>query len=127
MKTNRNEVDRNNKLIAEFMNAELTKYNRYKFSFGTVYEINELLYHSSWDWLMPVVEKIESIPFNLKSVIEFCKVYISCHNEIGNSFPYCQIWVNEDKQFSIEDRPTKIEAVWFAIIEFIKWYNKNGK
>jgi len=38
----------NNKLIAEFMNyADL----------GTEGDFSYLKYHSSWDWLMPVVQK----------------------------------------------------------------------
>jgi len=60
-----------NKLIAEFMGLELeetldglfvyarkeqspVKLNDIKTEF---YEIHELLYHTSWDWLMPVIQK----------------------------------------------------------------------
>jgi len=43
----------NNKLIAEFMGYEV----------HPVYEDerHDLQYHTSWDWLMPVVEKIEQV------------------------------------------------------------------
>jgi hypothetical protein len=67
-----------------------------------------LIYHSSWDWLMPVVEKIEAMrgthllmkPFGCE-ILMFGKSLI---NEVGN---------------------TKIEAAWLAVVEFIKWYNQS--
>ena len=40
---------KNNKLIAEFMDLRSTGMSIYKES--------EYKYHSSWDWLMPVVQK----------------------------------------------------------------------
>jgi hypothetical protein len=52
-----------NKLIAEFMNVHEIMhdgYSEYDFDDNTldVVHENNLKYHSSWDWLMPVVEKI---------------------------------------------------------------------
>ena len=54
-----------NKLIAEFMelkyrwveypNRQLSRWEVDRGSYWTVIE-----YHSSWDWLMPIVEKIET-------------------------------------------------------------------
>ena len=78
-----------------------------------------LEYHSSWDWLMPVVENIEAMGY---------VVYIGNHD--------CKIW---DKEvFSpFNERPLidgwyanyvdskKITTVWNAVVEFIKWYNQN--
>tara|TARA_R110002167_G_scaffold3430_1_gene16735 strand:- start:924 stop:1217 length:294 start_codon:yes stop_codon:yes gene_type:complete len=52
---------KNNKLIAEFMGCE-NPFNEihdgtlYKVEQG-VFEDYELKYHTSWDWLMPVVQK----------------------------------------------------------------------
>ena len=53
----------NNKLIAEFMGCthpfnDIHDATLYKVEQGT-FELDELEYHTSWDWLMPVVEKIE--------------------------------------------------------------------
>ena len=92
------------------------------------YKLGYLKYHESWDELIPIIEKIESIPFNLHSVTELCKVYISKNNEINDQFYYCQIWINEDTQFSVEDKSySKIESVWFVVVEFIKWYTEHSK
>ena len=52
----------NNKLIAEFMGMEHC-YRPYGDGFmevkenGSCIELEDLQYHSSWDWLMPVVQK----------------------------------------------------------------------
>ncbi len=62
-------MENNNKLIAEFMgftqeknigwydNDMLMSQNVYDSQDGNCFD--ELLFHTSWDWLMPVVEKIE--------------------------------------------------------------------
>lgn len=61
----------NNKLIAEFMELELEETLEGLFVYARkeqspiklndirteFYEVHELQYHISWDWLMPVVEK----------------------------------------------------------------------
>jgi hypothetical protein len=91
-------VEEGNKLIAEFMDRNKAFDPRDK-----IYQ-----YHSSWDWLMPVVEKIEAMrgthllmkPFGCE-ILMFGKSLI---NEVGN---------------------TKIEAAWLAVVEFIKWYNQS--
>ncbi len=48
-------IEENNKLIAEFMNVDHVDIDQAYEDYG------ELKYHTSWDWLMPVVEKIESL------------------------------------------------------------------
>ena len=66
---------------------------------------DELLFDKSWDWLMPVVDKIEnetSTTFN----IENDNVHIS-----------------GDFKLSIFEH-SKIESVYKAVVEFIKYYNK---
>jgi hypothetical protein len=52
----------NNKLIAEFMGMQHTDIGWYDNEETLQLQNNtfdELKYHTSWDWLMPVVEKIE--------------------------------------------------------------------
>ncbi len=46
MKRYRTDFKENNKFIAKFMDVELTGIGKY---------------HESWDWLMPVIEKIDDL------------------------------------------------------------------
>jgi hypothetical protein len=103
-----------NKLIAIFMAA---KYNErldlvYLEGKPSMYSINELKYHTSWDWLMPVVEKIEGIGDYHVSIGMF-----SCYVSEG---VFIDEWVHIES-----DSDSKIKAVWLAVIEFIKWHNQN--
>lgn len=116
----------NNKIIAEFLELEykiLPVYLNDKFLgrkkiyytpfkrniknkvFTPTFSENNLKFHSDWNWLMTVVEKIESLENNLK-------------NETREEFTQFQ------KVLSLPVY-TKIEVVYTACIEFIKWYNKN--
>jgi len=77
-------------------------------------------FHSSWDWLMPVVEKIEKLGYYTK--ISGCASGI-CHycwfNEGGDEHKPYQIIIG----YNGENQESKIYVVWRACIEFIKWYN----
>ena len=58
-------MEQNNKLIAEFMGCtnpfnEVTDATLYHVSHG-IFELSDLRYDVSWDWLMPVIEKIQDI------------------------------------------------------------------
>lgn len=91
-----------NQLIANFIGI-LTDGDRTSKHFGS----KLLQYHSSWDWLMPVVEKIEAIEDSDNYEVDI----------FGNC---CQIGISEN---AIGE--TKIEATWNAVILFIQWYNQN--
>jgi predicted HTH transcriptional regulator len=104
----------NNRLIAEFMgyNEEIVNGEIY-FTLPDMLESlsdEELQYHSDWNWLMEVVEKIENYNeyTNVLFTPQGCE--INCYIENGFLFS--------------NDCNTKIEAVYNACIEFIKWYNK---
>lgn len=91
-----------NKLIAKFMgyfNWEDKEYGKY---------------NSSWDWLMPVVEKIEDLEFD-----EFKPVAVSIE------CLECEIkdYRKGALHFAYFEGKTKIESVWQAVIQFIQWYN----
>lgn len=107
----------NNKLIVEFLGLinepyYLPQHKTIEFKYGEYIEwehfnANELKFHSDWNWLMEVVEKIESI--------KGTQIFIN-----GIS---CEIMFKGrviSKHFN-----TKIEAVYNACVEFIKWYNEN--
>ena len=92
-------------------------------------QITDLKFHSSWDWLMPVVEKIENLEFGKWYVhIQGNTVDIEDGNEgIG-------LWDfhinNEDPVMSLfpsHKNLKPIEAVYIAVTEFIKWYNEQLK
>lgn len=70
-------------------------------------------YHSSWDWLMPVVEKIGNA--------HYYRFEISKNQ--------CWFWNEEESVVEISniERDNLLEAVWLAVVEFIKWYNNQQK
>lgn len=83
--------------------------------FGSTLVINTLSFHNSWDWLMPVVEKIESIEDKNGYNIFWVKIDGVC----------CEIQQADSLDIIVEvDCESKIEAVFMACVEFIKWYNQ---
>lgn len=114
----------NNKLIAEFLNITLIEgFN--KETGGTFYYYNDVEmqdfvgmpeYHNSWNDLMPVVEKIESIIDELNQ----------CRFNVQIEQCFCCIVDNKTSEDICEfDGDTKIEVVYTAVVEFIKFWNKN--
>jgi hypothetical protein len=92
-------------------------------------------FHSSWDWLMPVVEKIENIDIR-NNGYDFPKVKLmGDHCEIFTFATYRGTSFYWKKYYSItgtfHNHPnqceSKIEAVYKAVVEFIKWYNEKIK
>jgi len=138
----------NNKLIAEFMGLVQNPSDPRSFGFNVLEENGKIvgaewwkipLYHNSWDWLMPVVDKIESIDlkdmfytwddeedgkrYNFEGIsveIENNRCWIYGHMALD---PY---WTFNEKTFR-ESYSSKIEATYNAIVEFINWYNKKTK
>ena len=92
----------NNKLIAEFWGMELgidkTMYYDDAENLHPPTPINELKFHTSWNWLMPVVEKILS-KANDDELIE--------------------------RFYEIQDAIPNLEATYKAVVEFINEYNQN--
>lgn len=93
----------NNKIIAEFMNyAIIDKNGNHK---DECYN-----YDCNWNWLMEVVEKVEKQGFDFAIYTGACVSIINTKD-----FPYEEI-INLNGS-------SKIEAVYNACFEFIKWYN----
>lgn len=117
-----------NKLIAEFMGLFPNPYDNGRTYGtnpvtidGTVYADAWLFveYHSSWDWLMPVVEKIENIDYGLPYWITISGVQCLIEEMINP---------HTDERETISDvtsdySHSKINNVWQAVVQFIKWYN----
>lgn len=100
-------IEENNKLIAEFMELNTTKFNsgivnyyRKEFNSGTWYEEHELSYNLSWDWLMPVAHEI-----------------ILSRDEQNAD------WDLTDLMYALTT--TNMELIYKAVVEFIKFYNEN--
>ena len=100
-----------NKLIAEFIgtlkspNKKTIWFKNYNPILNKkIVFINQLKYHESWDWLMPVVEK--------------CLMGEAEHEKKGNEL------VN-----NIYEALTNISIIetYKAVIEFIKWYNNENR
>jgi len=111
----------NNILIARFMGAyphdskdlEGMWFNDAKFPHGFTNVIGESFkYNTEWNWLMPVVEKIEELGYDFNiltpNVIEVL-------DENAKSLFYLS-----------SEKEGKKEAVYNACIDFIKWYNENS-
>lgn len=131
-------VQAGNRLIAEYMGRKFYAYNdnkSYKKSFSSYDKCQAWIdkikavgykpelgwkqgcgdYHSSWDWLMPVVEKINTLAIDNEGEMG---VYIKPNIvTIGENehHPICMI--------TIANHPTLIEMVWTCVVTFIRWYN----
>lgn len=113
----------NNKLIASFMGAEPIKSydpegwwkipnGNLPHGYATVM-LAGMKFDSSWDWLMPVLEKIEfDLPDDSVITIEYKQCYIP---------------ILED-EFTIHTQSSsKLMACYLAIMEYIEWYNQQAK
>lgn len=106
MKTEQTTIE-DNKLIAEFFGEySIIENNKPLYTF----ELDEFKFNASWEWLMPVVEKIENLNIN-------CRVRIESSSCKITNYQY----------YNIEVANNKIDATYKAVIEFINWYNKQGK
>jgi hypothetical protein len=87
-----------------------------------------LEYHKSWDFLMPVVEKIESL--GVSTDIHY---YCASKNQtlrmtVNPTEDNTVLFLGYSFQYDRSKYHTKkIDAVYESVIEFIKWYNKNKK
>jgi hypothetical protein len=132
------EIQRNNALIARFMGLELRastfSEKRLKFWYETKFNMcigkeHDLAYHSSWERLMPVVEKIWD-KMHRSFVIagsgcdwgSWCKVTFGKH--------HC---LSENKEEMIHSNPhleldTKlIDEVYKGVVKFIKHHNEEER
>lgn len=114
-----------NEIIAEFMGARLGNGGTKKYPVYTnvpvthagvtqtwTFSSKDFRYHSSWDWLMPVVEKIPELnPHTNKVWFEF---------EISRC--YCNIYSNNGQRFK-NNSDTTLNAVYKSVVDFLNWYN----
>lgn len=93
-----------NKLIAEFMGKEIEAI--------TSYSDEPHEWHCSWDWLMPVVEKIESMGHVVEIVTHKTEIYEK------DKYP--------NSSYVMMAPGDKINSTYFAIIEFINRHTKKA-
>lgn len=107
-----NNTTENNKLIAEFMGYFYVGYSPIWRHKDTDEILEELLYHKSWDWVIPVIQEIGNrTEYELVIGAEY-----SYWNKYGDT-------VMDGKEFRGYN---SIEHIHEAVIEFIKWYNENN-
>ena len=116
-----------NKLIAKFIGWKENKDMEAKLISGGItyyFQKNDeacipeaMCYHSSWDWLMPVVEKIESLPDEENNGKFFFKIYQDSVSIFNNGD-----YINE--LIEVMGQGSRLNNVYQACIEFIKWYNE---
>lgn len=103
-------------MIAEFMGFKMINDLQISTPNGGGAFLNELKYHTSWDWLMPVVEKIESIEDENR-----CAKYnfnsVQCFVDIVDN--------NTSEEIVKTDCNNKFDSTYKAVCEFIEWYNEN--
>jgi len=99
---------KDNKLIAEFMDLRSTGLSIYKES--------DYKYHKSWDWLMPVIEKIAT--HTLSSTIEMLAEYYYKDGDnqdglegIEEFYKAVVFWIEENKSIPLDKFEKEIEEI----------------
>lgn len=131
----------NNRLLAEFLEFKKVEYyNNYhafiipdylayhEYKNLTLENNNEvvawdaenLLFHKNWNWLMNVVEKIESLNYAVYIQTRSTRI----ESEDGKLMFWFFVGQSEDGKYEIN---SKIEAVYNTCVEFVKNYNKTIK
>ena len=113
------EVCDGNILIAEFMGGkEWLLKTHWKGIYSIEYHQwfpSELNFHSSWDWLMPVIQKIEATKnYGVRVQITTDGTSIILYLKEGT------------KSFDYSAKNSKIESVWLSVTTFIKWHNSQN-
>jgi hypothetical protein len=112
-------MNTNNKIIAEFLGIktiseqDFLNYNYNTNEIGNMHILESKKYDTDWNQLMEVVEKIESLGYTVK-VAKYIVIIDNPKNK-GNHIAFRTDWEH-----------TKIQAVYNACLDFIKWYNEQS-
>lgn len=101
------EIIKDCRLVGEYMNVDISDYTSYPEEGRKCYTENDLKYHCSWDWLMPVIRKIIN-DIGVKTAAECTS------EEWFQNTRICQMYIGID-----------IELAFYYVVEYIKWHNKN--
>tara|TARA_B100001093_G_scaffold248555_1_gene237977 strand:- start:6972 stop:7340 length:369 start_codon:yes stop_codon:yes gene_type:complete len=83
-------MEKTNKIIAEFMQKSFEGFGLYDYN-GKHYKLYELKFHTSWDWLMPVIHKCFDVAED---------------GQMADIMHYLQV--------------AEIDSIYKAVLEFIK-------
>jgi hypothetical protein len=120
-----------NKLIAQFMGILPDVYNPERYVSSTWPDTifatpSEMRYHSSWNWLMPVVEKISLMNYPDEPTFPEEEDYVP-----DTAYPRTFGMISRNGQFMVRfnrqplfEADTLIEAAWMAVVDFVKTYNE---
>lgn len=107
------EIIEGNKLIAEFMDWSKAEQLEGYCAFNEAvyqYTYDELIFHFSWDWLVPAIKKCQEA---FKNVDTFSKNF--------------GVWKDLYIRIQIALNDFDIEKVFSAVVEFVKYYNELSK
>ena len=93
-------IQEGNLLISEFLEDEINAnrtevYPKKSYGCNGVYSVENLRYHYSWDWLMPVVKEIKELKIE----------------EFSKKKPIMSALMDVD-----------IDILWTSVVAFLKWY-----
>tara|TARA_R110000803_G_scaffold53933_1_gene110503 strand:- start:172 stop:513 length:342 start_codon:yes stop_codon:yes gene_type:complete len=111
---------KDNKIIAEFMgftkdSKDLYLIDDYNLRSEDEYQatyVGEMKFHTSWDWLMPVVERIESLGI------------VSFEKNLQEEGDYQALFTKGYDILICHYADTSIEATYRAVFEFINTYKE---
>lgn len=131
---NEKDIKNGNKLIAEFMGGivqedgtcnpypnNLPHWSGVLYNFDTM-KVGGYKYHESFDWLMPVVEKIEAMGYYTSiSLTEDLHGFYVFKPHLSYKQTANDVLCYADFKYK-----NKIDAVYSGVISFIKWYNSQN-
>lgn len=98
-------INHGNTLIAKFMGAKSMPHLPIR--------VEEMKYYSSWDWLMPVIQKIEGHRYDDEGEqVDYAYM---------RTFHSRMVRINRCQLFQAD---TLLEAAWLAVVDFIECYQK---
>ena len=122
----------NNKLIAEFMGYSQPHpdYPNTTYWYKQGEEpLTILLFDTDWNWLMAVVEKLESMEIEVRMNSHFSTtlkytLYQTqiCYDLKHNNCDSTQLYLSYNNVYK-----NRKDSIYNAVVEFIKWYNENNK
>ena len=129
-----------NRIIAEFMELPAKPLGYYEniwnqsvireidgsARIASLFKPEQMGYHTSWSWLMPVIEKIETLVFNkdcgdgvsvsFRYVVEIKSTY--CCIEADNTLTTYQGFRTFDDN--------KLSSTYISVLKFLRWYNPSN-